>query len=222
MENKEKRTLKTLPLNKHIELDPEQQEAFNLISKSKLTVLNGVAGTSKTFTSCYAALTKFFQREVDRITVMRPMVGTEESKMGMLPGNLDEKMQPWLLPVLENMYTIAGKQTVMKMYDDGRIRALPLNFAQGNTFVDEFVIVDESQNCTKQQVTMIITRLGMRSSMVFTGDVNQVQLKAKSHSGLQRLIDIEHKVPSMNVFTLTKNYRDPIVREIIEAYEEVS
>jgi len=222
MENRSKRLLKSLPLNKNIELDEEQQSAFEVITNSKLTVLNGLAGTSKTFTACYAALHKFFKREVDRITIMRPMVGTEESKTGILPGTIEEKMEPWLLPVLENMYLIGGKQTVQKMYSEGKIRALPLNFAQGNTFVDEFVIVDESQNCTKQQVTMIITRLGLRSSMVFTGDPNQIQLKAKSHSGLQRLMDINNKVPSMDVFTLTKNYRDPIVREILEAYEKDS
>lgn len=222
MENKEKRTLKNLPLNKNIELDEEQKVAVEFIEGSKLTVLNGLPGTSKTFTACYAALEKFYRREVDRITIMRPMVGTEDSKTGILPGTIDEKMEPWLLPVLENMYMISNKQNIQKLYADGKIRTLPLNFAQGNTFVDEFVILDEAQNCTKQQITMVITRLGLRSSMVFTGDPNQIQLKAKSHSGFQRLIDIADKVPSMSIFTLTNNYRDPIVREILEVYEKDS
>ena len=115
MENKSKRLLKSLPLNRNIELDEEQRDAFEVITNSKLTVLNGLAGTSKTFTACYAALHKFFKREVDRITIMRPMVGTEESKTGILPGTIEEKMEPWLLPVLENMYLIGGKQTVQKL-----------------------------------------------------------------------------------------------------------
>lgn len=222
MENKEKRVLKTLPLNKDIVLEDEQKEAFDKIVSSKLTILNGFPGTSKTFVACYAALSLYFKREIDRITIMRPMIGTEDTKMGILPGSVDEKMEPWLIPVLENMYIIAGKQTIQKMYADGKIRALPLNYAQGNTFVDEFVILDEAQNCTKQQITMVITRFGLRSFMVFTGDPNQIQLKAKSHSGFEKLINIADKSKSMSLVTLTKNYRDPIVREILELYEKDS
>lgn len=204
------------PIKFKLQLTEEQKQAKAEVLDKTITVLTGVAGTSKTFVSVQIALDLYFRREINRITIMRPMVGTEE--MGMLPGTLEEKMEPWTIPLVENMYALYDKGKIDSMLKDGNIRILPLQFTQGVTMVNEFVIIDEAQNATAQQFEMIMTRLGKNSKMIFTGDPNQIQLKQKSRSGLQRLIDIVPMIDQLGCVTLTENYRDPIVREIIQWY----
>lgn len=217
--NKEKRIPKG-DISFKLSLSDEQKNAKSIILDHTISVLSGVAGTSKTFLTCQIALDRFFKREYNRITIMRPMVGTEDNKMGALPGTLEEKTEPWMVPIKENMYSLYDKEKIDKMFDEGDIRMLPLQFCQGLTFTNEIVIIDESQNSTAQQFEMILTRLGKDSKMIFTGDPNQIQLKQKSHSGLQRLIDISNDINTLVHVKLTENYRDPIVREIIEKYNK--
>lgn len=213
--NIEKHAPKT-PVKFKLQLTEEQKEAKAEVLSHTISVLTGVAGTSKTFVAVQTALDLFFRREINRITIMRPMVGTEE--MGMLPGTLEEKMEPWTIPIKENMYALYDKGKIDSMLKDGEIRILPLQFTQGVTMANECVIIDEAQNATAQQFEMVLTRLGKGSKMIFTGDVNQIQLKQKSRSGLQRLIDIVPNIEELCCVTLTENYRDPIVRKIIEYY----
>ena len=206
------------PIKFKLQLTEERKEAKAEVLNHTISVLTGVAGTSKTFVAVQIALDLYFRREIDRITIMRPMIGTEE--MGMLPGTLEEKMEPWTIPIKENMYALYDKGKIDSMLKEGAIRILPLQFTQGVTMVNECVIIDEAQNATAQQFEMVMTRLGKNSKMIFTGDPNQIQLKQKSRSGLQRLIDIVPLIPQLTCVTLTENYRDPIVREIIEHYNK--
>lgn len=208
------------PIKFNVSLSNEQKKAKAVVLDHTISVLSGVAGTSKTFLACQIALDGLFTKEYERVTIMRPMVGTEENKVGSLPGTLEEKAEPWMVPIKENMYVIYKKEIVDKKFREGIIRMLPLHFCQGLTFTNELVIIDESQNTTAQQFEMILTRLGKGSKMIFTGDVNQVQLKQKSRSGLQRLIDISDEIETLTHIELTENYRNPIVREIIEKYNK--
>lgn len=200
------------------QLSEEQKLAKAEIINNKIFVLTGIAGTSKTFLAAQCALDAFFRRDIDRITIMRPTVATED--IGHLPGNVDEKMSMWMIPIIENMYILYGKDKIDKMIKEGDIRMLPLQFGQGITFVKEFVILDEAQNATAEQIEMVLTRTGLGSQIVLTGDVNQIQLKRKSLSGLQRLLDICGLVDNLGSFELKENHRDPIVEEIIRLYNK--
>jgi phosphate starvation-inducible PhoH-like protein len=214
-QNKEKRIPKG-PIQFKVHLSEEQKEAKKIILENKLTILSGIAGTSKTFIAVNCALDQFFKREINRITIMRPTVASED--IGHLPGSVDEKMSMWMIPVVENMYLMYGKEKIDKMVKEGDIRMLPLQFTQGITFVNEFVILDEAQNATKEQTLMVLTRLGNGTKMVLKGDGNQVQLKQKNSSGLNHLIEITKEIKDIAQVILTINHRDPLVKEIVEAY----
>ncbi len=215
MSNKEKRVPRNA-IKFKVSLTEEQKEAKTTVLNNKISVICGVAGTSKTFTAVQIALDQFFKRKIERITIMRPTIASED--IGALPGTVDEKMAMWMIPIVENMYLLYDKSKIDKMLAEGDIRMLPLQFTQGITFVGEFVILDEAQNATADQVSMVLTRLGKGSRMVLTGDPGQIQLKQKGKSGLQRLIDITGKVVNLSCIEMEVNHRDPIVAEIVEFY----
>jgi len=148
---------------------------------------------------------------------MRPMIGTED--IGHLPGDINEKMQPWMTPIIENMYDLYDKTKIEKEIVEGRIRILPLQFTQGVTFRNSAVIVDEAQNCTKEQLKMILTRTGIDSKIMIAGDPQQIQIRRKSDSGLAKLIDVAERIDKLALVHLTSNYRDPIVEQIIDEYD---
>ena len=212
-------TQKRVPKNDitfKVSLSSEQKQAKEVILNNKITVVSGIAGTSKTFTAVQTALDQFFKRQVNKITIMRPTVATED--LGALPGTVKEKMEMWMIPIIENMYILYDKAKIDKMIVEGEIRMLPLQFTQGITFVDEFVILDEAQNATVEQIAMVLTRLGKTSTMVLTGDENQIQLKNKSLSGLKKLILLESRIEKLGHVRLTSNHRDAIVEEIVNLY----
>jgi len=205
-----------------LQLSAEQKLAKAEILRHTISMLIGVAGTSKTFLACQTALDLHFsdRNKYARISITRPMVGVESEKMGALPGTMEEKVEPWMIPIRENMYNLYDKQKIDSMFKDGIIRVVPINYVQGITFSKEVVIIDEAQNATAAQFETILTRLGIGSKMIFTGDVNQIQLKRKSESGLQRLINIVPEIDAMTCIELLENYRDPIIREIIKLYNK--
>jgi phosphate starvation-inducible PhoH-like protein len=147
---------------------------------------------------------------------MRPTVSTED--IGFLPGTAKEKMEGWLLPVIENFKTIYDKVKIEKLLAEETIRILPLQFCQGITFFNELTILDEAQNCTKEQLNMVMTRVGKGSTLLITGDVRQIQLKSKVQSGFASLLALKDKTNLIGYNTLTENYRDPVVKEILELY----
>jgi len=213
---KEKRKPKN-PIKFKIELNPEQKEAKSRILQNTVTLLAGAAGSGKTLLACQIALEKLFMREVEKIIITRPTVSKEE--IGFLPGDLREKMDPWIQPIYQNMFALYDKIKIEKLIEEGAIEIVPLSFMRGRTFLDSVVIVDEAQNVTHEQMEMIVTRIGLRSKMIICGDDIQVDLKNKRDSGFRFLYTGAKKIKNLEAITLKQNHRDPIVEALIEYYE---
>lgn len=214
--NKSKRKPKT-PIKFKYQLAEDQKEAKALILRSEITILRGKAGSGKTLLGVQTALDLLFTRQVEKIFIARPAVSKEE--MGFLPGDIREKMDPWLAPVMNNMYDVYGKEKIEKCIEEGTIEIAPLAYMRGRTFAEAFVVVDECQNITDEQMHMVVTRLGKESKMVLCGDLDQCDLPRGQKTGLEKLRAIVEKVEGMSEFTLQTNHRAPIVKEILEHYE---
>jgi len=165
-----------------IELNEEQKVAKAVIFDNPIVLLKGMAGSGKTLVACQIALDMFFKRDIEKIIITRPTVSKEE--IGFLPGDLKEKMDPWLAPIYANLYMLYNKDAIDKMVLDGNIEVVPFAFMRGRTFPNSFVIVDECQNITHSQTEMMLGRLGKGGKMVFCGDLAQVDLKSKKDSGI--------------------------------------
>jgi len=200
-----------------ISLSDEQKEAKRAILDNKVTILYGAAGTSKTTVAAITALDMLNKKEVERITLVRPTIATED--IGFLPGDIDDKMKNWFMPVLENLNDVYDKVAIEKYLKEGALRFLPLQFAQGVNFKNEVAIFEEAENATEVQIRMILTRICSGAKVVFTGDMAQVQLPKYVDSGFAKLISICDKVDGMTCFELTENRRDPIVKQILEHYQ---
>ena len=214
---REKRKPKS-PIKFKITLNEEQKEAKAKILKSTITLLAGSAGSGKTLLACQIALEKLFMRECDKIIITRPTVSKEE--IGFLPGDLREKMDPWVQPIYQNMYALYDKVKIEKLISDGAIEIVPVSFMRGRTFLDSVVIVDEAQNVTHEQMQMIVTRIGLRSKMIVCGDDHQVDLKSKRDSGFRFLYTAARRIKNMVGISLVTNHRDPIVEDLINLYDE--
>ena len=206
------------PIKFKISLNEEQKSAKDNILNNTLTILAGKAGSGKTLLACQVALDGLLRRQYDKIIITRPTVSKEE--IGFLPGDLREKMDPWIQPIYQNMYALFDKEKVEKLIEDGKIEIVPLAFMRGRTFLDSCIIVDEAQNVTHEQMEMIATRIGLRSKMIVCGDDHQVDLKARRDSGFRFLYTAARKVKNMISITLLKNHRDPIVDDLVAIYEE--
>lgn len=214
---RQKRIVKN-PIKFKIPLNEEQKEAKEKIMNNTLTVLAGKAGSGKTLLACQVALDGLLRRHYEKIIITRPTVSKEE--IGFLPGDLREKMDPWIQPIYQNMYGLYDKAKVEKLVSDGKIEIVPLAFMRGRTFLDSCIIVDEAQNVTHEQMEMISTRIGLRSKMIVCGDDHQVDLKSKAESGFRFLYAASHKVKNMVGVTLIQNHRDPIVDDLLEIYDD--
>src|SRR5210317_321826 len=217
--HRQQRTIKN-PIKFKIQLNEEQKLAKEEILNSTLTLLAGSAGSGKTLLACQIALDGLIRRHYEKIIITRPTVSKEE--IGFLPGDLREKMDPWIQPIYQNMYTLHDKDKIEKFIEDGKIEIVPLAFMRGRTFLDSCIIVDEAQNVTHEQMEMIATRIGLRSKMIVCGDDHQVDLKAKRDSGFRFLYSAARKVKNMTAITLKQNHRDPIVEDLINIYEEAA
>jgi phosphate starvation-inducible PhoH-like protein len=214
---KEKRKPKN-PIKFKIQLNEEQKQAKAKILDSTITLLAGSAGSGKTLLACQIGLEKLFMRDVDKVIITRPTVSKEE--IGFLPGDLREKMDPWVQPIYQNMYLLYDKEKVEKYINDGFIEIVPVSFMRGRTFVNSIVIVDEAQNVTHEQMEMIVTRIGKGSKMIICGDDNQVDLKQKRDSGFKFLYSASKKVKNLEAISLKQNHRDPIVEDLINLYND--
>ena len=184
-----------------------------------ISVFLGKAGSGKTLLATQIALEYLFYREVDKIIITRPTVSNED--IGFLPGNIKEKMDPWLAPIQANMFQLYSKQKIEKLINDDVIEIAPISFLRGRTFVNACVIVDESQNVTKVQMEMILSRLGINSKMLLTGDSAQIDLKNKRDSGLPYLYEMRDKIQGLGVYELKTNHRHPIVDDILSYFDEI-
>lgn len=206
------------PINFQLQLNEEQKEAKAIIVETPVTVLKGIAGSGKTLVAVQAALDMLFNKEVENIVITRPTVSKED--IGFLPGDLKEKMDPWLAPIYHNLYTLYGKEKVDKEIQKGTIEIVPFAFMRGRTFVNSFVIVDEAQNVTHEQMETVLGRLGKNSKMVICGDIAQIDLKIKKDSGFSFLTRIEEQVKGFRVFILKQNHRHEIVTPILKVYQD--
>ena len=207
------------PIKFQLQLNDEQKAAKEVILGKTITVLSGQAGSGKTLLACQVALDLFFKKQVKKIVITRPTVSKEE--IGFLPGDLNEKMEPWMQPIYANFYQLYNKEKIDKIIKDGDVEIVPLAFMRGRTFLDAVVIVDEAQNCTNENMNMIISRLGIRSKMIICGDTSQVDLRYKADSGFKFLLTIANKVKDMDSVILKTNHRHPVVEDVLTHYEEL-
>lgn len=205
------------PIKFKISLNDEQKEAKAKILENTVTLLAGSAGSGKTFLACQIALEKLFMKECEKIIITRPTVSKED--IGFLPGDIREKMDPWLAPIYHNLYALYNQEKIDKEIECGNIEIVPFAFMRGRTFVDSFVIVDEAQNVTHNQMEAVLGRLGKGSKVVVCGDIAQIDLKRKSDTGFSFLSRIEEAVPGFKIFTLERNHRHDIVTPILEVYQ---
>ena len=214
---REKKIVKN-PIKFKVQLNEEQKEAKQKILDSTVTLLAGQAGSGKTLLACQVALDGLLRRIYEKIIITRPTVSKEE--IGFLPGDLREKMDPWVQPIYQNFFTLYDKTKVEKLIEDGKIEIVPVSFMRGRTFLDSCVIVDEAQNVTHDQMEMITTRLGLRSKMMICGDGFQIDLKKKADSGFKYLYKASRKIKNLEAITLNSNHRNEIVEDLRNYYED--
>ncbi|MBE6925338.1 MAG: PhoH family protein [Ruminococcaceae bacterium] len=197
-----------------------QQKYIKAIMKNTVTIGVGPAGTGKTYLAVAAAVAAFRERTVNRIILTRPAVEAGE-RLGFLPGDLQNKVDPYLRPLYDALYDMLGPETFQKYQEKGSIEVAPLAYMRGRTLDDSFIILDEAQNTTKEQMKMFLTRLGFGSKIVITGDVTQIDLPADKTSGLKDAIRVLEDVKDIAVCKLTAAdvVRHALVQEIISAYE---
>lgn len=205
------------PIKFNVNLNDEQKEAKKLILENPITVLKGMAGSGKTLVATQVGLDLLFSKHIDKIIITRPTVSKES--IGFLPGDIREKMDPWLAPIYHNLYMLYNKEKIDKELEVGNIEIVPFAFMRGRTFVDSFVIVDEAQNVTHNQMETVIGRLGKGSKMVICGDLAQIDLKDKRETGFSFLSRLEETVQGFVTHSLQLNHRHDIVSPILEVYK---
>ena len=198
-----------------------QQQYMKAITKNTVTLGVGPAGTGKTFLAVAAAVAAFRARTVNRIILTRPAVEAGE-RLGFLPGDLQNKVDPYLRPLYDALYEMLGAETFQKYQERGSIEVAPLAYMRGRTLDDSFIILDEAQNTTREQMKMFLTRLGFGSKIVITGDVTQIDLPSDKTSGLKDAIRVLEGVRDIAICRLTSAdvVRHALVQEIINAYEK--
>lgn len=189
--------------------------------KNTIVLGAGPAGTGKTYLAVAMAVTAFRAKEVNRIILTRPAVEAGE-KLGFLPGDLQQKVDPYLRPLYDALFDMLGAEAFARYQERGSIEVAPLAYMRGRTLDDSFIILDEAQNTTREQMKMFLTRLGFNSKMVVTGDVTQIDLPDGKRSGLTDAMRILRNVPdiSINTFTEKDVVRHKLVQDIIKAYEK--
>ena len=213
-ENKDKRQLKTEP-RLRIKLTEEQKEVARLFYEYDVNFIVGDFGSGKTLTAVYLALTSFRKKEFNKIWITRPMLKT---KLAALPGSIDEKMQPYVFPIYQNIGECQAEASTEKMIKDGVLKIMPIEVAKGVTFMDSCVIVDEFQDMDYQDFRTILTRLGKDSKIIFCGSPQQVDKTLERTSCLKEVMRL--KDSGIVGFTeLKANHRNPVLSKIIDYLE---
>lgn len=198
-----------------------QKKYVDLIKNNTIVFGIGPAGTGKTYLAMAMAITAFKNNEVNRIILTRPAIEAGE-KLGFLPGDLQQKVDPYLRPLYDALYEIMGAENFMKNMEKGLIEVAPLAYMRGRTLDNAFIVLDEAQNTTPEQMKMFLTRIGYGSKAVITGDVTQIDLTEGKHSGLMEATRILSGIEGIGQITLTNKdvVRHPLVQKIILAYEK--
>jgi len=205
------------PIKFNLQLNEEQKEAKATILTNPITVLKGMAGSGKTLVAAQVALDMLFTKQVKKVIITRPTVSKED--IGFLPGDIKDKMDPWLAPIYHNLYMLYSKEKVDKELEKENIEIVPFAFLRGRTFTDAFIIVDEAQNVTHSQMEAVLGRLGKGSKMVICGDLAQIDLKDKKDTGFSFLFRLEEHVKGFKIYTLLANHRHTIVSPLLEVYK---
>ena len=197
-----------------------QRKYIDAIKNNTVTIGVGPAGTGKTYLAVAAAVSAFRAKEISRIILTRPAVEAGES-LGFLPGDLQQKVDPYLRPLYDALYDKLGAENFQKCQERGDIEVAPLAYMRGRTLDDSFIILDEAQNTTCEQMKMFLTRLGFNSKAVVTGDVTQIDLPKGKTSGLKDAVRILKGIDDIAIRRLTAKdvVRHRLVQEIIKAYE---
>lgn len=197
-----------------------QKKYVESIRKNTVTLGIGPAGTGKTYLAVAMAVQAFKAHEINRIILTRPAVEAGE-KLGFLPGDLQNKVDPYLRPLYDALFDMLGAETFQKYQEKGNIEVAPLAYMRGRTLDDSFIILDEAQNTTPEQMKMFLTRLGFNSKAVITGDITQIDLPDSKKSGLIEAQRVLREVDDIAIVTFTEKdvVRHKIVQDIIKAYE---
>ena len=200
-----------------------QKQYLDAIESHELTLVIGPAGTGKTYLAMAAAVSALLNKQVNRLILTRPAVEAGES-LGFLPGDLEEKVNPYLRPLYDALHSMVDVDRVRRMIDRQSIEVAPLAFMRGRTLDHAFAILDEAQNTTTEQMLMFLTRLGQGSKAVVTGDVTQIDLPKGTKSGLIEARRILRHTPEVAIIHLNKGdvVRHPLVQKIVDAYEAAS
>ena len=196
-----------------------QKDYIKTIQQQPVTIGVGPAGTGKTYLAVAAAVAAFREKEVSRIILTRPAVEAGE-RLGFLPGDLQSKVDPYLRPLYDALFDMLGAETYQKYLEKGNIEVAPLAYMRGRTLDDSFIILDEAQNTSREQMKMFLTRMGFGSKVVITGDVTQIDLPEGKPSGLKEAMKVLDGVEGVGICRLTQNdvVRHIMVQRIIEAY----
>ena len=199
----------------------KQKNYVNYLNQNNIVFSLGPAGTGKTYLSVAVAVSKLINGETKKIILSRPAVEAGEN-LGFLPGDLKEKIDPYLIPLYDSLCELIGFEKMQKKIDDGSIEIAPLAFMRGRTLKDSFVILDEAQNATETQLKMFLTRLGKNTTMVVNGDPSQVDLPLSKSSGLIKSVNILDDIKDIKIirFESTDVQRHPLVTKIINAYKK--
>ena len=197
-----------------------QKKYVEAIQKNTVTLGIGPAGTGKTYLAVAAAVAAFRAKEINRIILTRPAVEAGE-RLGFLPGDLQSKVDPYLRPLYDALFDMLGPETYQKYLERGNIEVAPLAYMRGRTLDDSFIILDEAQNTSREQMKMFLTRLGFGSKIVITGDITQIDLPGDKVSGLREAMRVLKGVEDIAICRLTESdvVRHVIVQRIIKAYE---
>lgn len=198
-----------------------QKKYMEAIRKNTIVMGVGPAGTGKTYLAVAAAVAAFRDKQVSRIILTRPAVEAGE-KLGFLPGDLQSKVDPYLRPLYDALFDMLGAETYQKYLERGNIEVAPLAYMRGRTLDDSFIILDEAQNTSCEQMKMFLTRMGFGSKMVITGDATQIDLPADKLSGLKQAVRVLKNVEGIGICELTDQdvVRHVMVQRIIKAYAD--
>ena len=198
-----------------------QKNYIKAIEENTITIGVGPAGTGKTYLAVACAVRAFKKKEISRIILTRPAVEAGE-KLGFLPGDLQQKIDPYLRPLYDALFDMFGAETFARLHEKGVIEVAPLAYMRGRTLDDSFIILDEAQNTTKEQMKMFLTRLGFNSKMIVTGDNTQVDLPDGKPSGLNDAVKVLKNLEDIKIVRLSEKdvVRHKLVQSIVKAYEK--
>ena len=199
----------------------KQKKYVRALNESDIVISSGPAGTGKTFLAVAVALTMLLEKKIDRIILSRPAVEAGE-RLGFLPGDMREKVDPYLRPLYDSLYDLLDYEKIQKKIEIGDIEIAPLAFMRGRTLKNSFAILDEAQNATDTQIKMFLTRIGENSKIVINGDPSQIDLPNKSNSGLNRAKKILSNINEISTIDFDHNdvVRHPLVSKIVKAYSD--